>query len=101
MKKGMEQVYGVQIYDSWHSLKYLLLKHIQKHLTILGTVLVIFARDEYQKVAGNLCHNHLIAAIIKSTMNDNSERYIQDLIGTNVMELVKTDDDLERLINNF
>ena len=33
-------------------------------------------------------------------MNENSERYIQDLIRTNVMELVRTDDDLERLINN-
>ena len=68
MKKGMEQAYGIHIYDSWHSVKYLLLKHIQQHLTILGTVLVIFAWDEYQKIAGNLCHNHLIAAIIQSTM---------------------------------
>ena len=100
MKKGMEQAYGVHIYDSWHSVKYLLLKHIQQHLSILGTVLVIFARDEYQKIVGNLCHNHLIAAILKHTQNANSEKYIQDLIRTNVMELVRTDDDLERLIND-
>ena len=33
-------------------------------------------------------------------MNDESEKFIQDLIRTSVMEIVKTDTDLPRLIEN-
>ena len=30
---------------------------------ILGTIIAIFARDEYQNIAGDIFHNHLIAAV--------------------------------------
>ena len=33
-------------------------------------------------------------------MNDNAKKFIQDLIRTNVLELVKTDEDINRLIDN-
>ena len=33
-------------------------------------------------------------------MNNNTEQFIQDLICTSVIELIKTDYDVERLINN-
>eukprot|EP00957_Ditylum_brightwellii_P173404 13203247-Ditylum_brightwellii.AAC.1 len=67
MKKGMEHAYGSQIYDNWNDVKYLLLKHIKQHLSILGTVSAILGRGEYQKVVGNLSHSHVILAIEKRT----------------------------------
>ena len=57
-------------------------------------------RDDYQGDAGNVCHNHLILAIDKSTMNESTENYIQDLIRTSVFEVVKTNEDIPRLLDN-
>ena len=94
----MSQAYGVQIYHSWNSVKYMLLKHIQQHLTTLETTSAIFAREDCQKDSGILCHNYLINAIKKDTMNYNTENYIQYLIRTSIVEVVRTDDDLERLL---
>ena len=99
-QEAMEEAYGVQIYNNWNNVKYLLLLHLKKHITVLGTTIAIFARDEYQKDAGNLCHNHLILAIDKSTLNDDSEQFIQDLIRTSVLEIIKSDVDIDRLIHN-
>ena len=98
--KAMEDAYGINIYNNWRNAKHLLLLHIKHHMTIIGTTTAIFARDEYQTSEGNLSHNHLILAINKSTLNENSEQYIQDLIRTSVLEIIKTDSDLPRLINN-
>ena len=100
LQKAMEQEYSVHLYSNWTAVKYILLKHIKEHLTILGVASAIFARDEYQGEEGNLCHNHLILAINKRTMNGNTEKYIQDLIRTSVLEVVKTDEDFERLLGN-
>ena len=61
---------------------------------------LLFVMDEYQSCKGNLSHNHLILAINKSTRNGESEKFIQDLIRTSVMEIVKTDTDVPRLIEN-
>ena len=47
-----------------------------------------------------MCHNHLILAIDKSTINQSSERYVQDLIRTSVFEVLKTNEDVRRLIQN-
>ena len=94
IKKGIQHAYGYRIYDNWNAVKYLLLKHIKQHLSILGTVTVILGHDEYQKTVGNLNHDHVILAIEKRTANNNSEKYIQDLIRTSVMELIRTDGDL-------
>ena len=74
--------------------------HIKHHISILGVTTAIFARDEYQSCEGNLSHNHLILAIDKSTMNNDSENFIQDLIRTSVMKIVKADNDVPRLIEN-
>ena len=72
IEKSIEEAYGVQIYNNWHLAKHFLLLHIKHHITILGTTTAIFARDEYQSCEGNLSHNHLILAIDKSTMNNDS-----------------------------
>ena len=98
--KAMEEAYGIQVYNNWHLAKHFLLLHIKHHISVLGVTTAIFARDEYQSCVGNLSHNHLILAIDKNSMNDNSEQFIQDLIRTSVMEIIKTDTDLPRLINN-
>ena len=98
--KAMEEAYGINIYNNWRNAKHLLLLHIKHHMTIIGTTTSIFARNEYQTLEGNLSHNHLILAIDKSTMNKNSVQYIQDLIRTSVLEIIKTDSDLPRLIND-
>ena len=76
ISKAMEEAYGVHVFDHWHTVKRLLLLHIKQHLTILGTITAIFARDKYQATAGNLCHNHLILAIDEVTINNDSQRYI-------------------------
>ena len=99
IKKATEESYGVHVYDHWFMKKKLLL-HMKHYLTVLGTTTGIFARDEYQATAGNLCHNHLILAIDKESFNDISQRYIHDLIQTSVVEIIKTDDDIERLLVN-
>ena len=95
-----EESSAPHIYSNWSSVKYLLLRHIKNHISALGTCTAIFARDEYQGDAGNVCHNHLILAIDKSTMNESTENYIQDLIRTFVFEVVKTNEDIPRLLDN-
>lgn len=100
IKLAMEKAYGVHIFENWNAVKFLLLCHFRDHLTVLGTTTAIFARDEYQNDSGNLCHNHLILAIDKSSMGEDSEKYIQDLIRTSVFEIVKTDEDLQRMIES-
>ena len=80
----MGQEHGVHSYINWIAVKYMLLKPIKEHCTILGTTTTIFARDEYQGNAGNLSHNHLIFAVDKTTMSGNTEMYIHDLIRTSV-----------------
>ena len=96
----MEQAYGVQVYSNWNTVKFMFLKYIKQKCTILGTTTTVFARDEYQKDSGKLCHNHLILAIDKTTINENSERFVQDLIRTSVLEIIKSDKDIEELISN-
>ena len=75
MKRAMEQAYGNgnHVYSSWSAVNSMLLRHIRQHITILGTVVAVFARDEYQKETRNLCHNHNIFAIDKSIMNGDPE----------------------------
>ena len=100
LQSGMEQAYGVHLYNNWYTVKLMLLKHIKQHLTVLGTTTAIFARDEYQGKEGNISHSHLILAIDKRTMNGNAEKYVQDLIRTSSFETIKTDEDIDRLLRS-
>ena len=96
----MEEAYGVHVYDHWYMAKKLLLLHMKNHLTVLGTTTAIFAREEYQATAENVCHNHFILAIDKESFKNASQRYIHALIRTSAVEIIKTDDDIERLLVN-
>ena len=79
-KKATEQASAPHLYSHWNSVKYMLLRYIKNCCALFGVVCAIFARNEYQEDEGNLCHNHLILAIDRSTLNDVSETFIQDLI---------------------
>ena len=96
----MEQACGNHVFNNWNTAKYFMLLHIKEHVSILGAASAIFAGDEHQKFVGNLCHNHLILDIVRNTMNENTEELIQNLIRTSVLEVVKTDVDVPRLIEN-
>ena len=67
---------------------------LKLRMTVLGTKIEIFARDECQKDAWNLCDNHLMLAIDKMTLTDDSERCVSYFIRTLVMEVVKSDFDI-------
>jgi hypothetical protein len=100
IKLAFEQVYGNHVFNNWNTVKHMLLLHIKEHITILGVVSAIFGRDEYQKMVGNLCHNHLILAITKSTMNHYAEEYLSKFLRTLVLKIIKADIDLSRLLEN-
>ena len=97
----MEEAYGSQIYHNWHNVKHILLLHIRHHVTVLGSTTAIFSRDEYQSDDGNSCHNHLILAINKRTLNGNTQACIQDFIRTSMFDVVKYDDILGLLSNGL
>ena len=78
----------------------MLLHYIKEWCTIIGTIISIFARDEYKNISGNIFQNHIVVAVDKSNMNNNTEKFIQDLIHTSVLELLKTAVDVKGLINN-
>lgn len=96
---AFEQVYGVEVFNNWDIAKRNLIRHIRDRISVLGTCTAIFARDEYQKDAGNLCHNHMIIAIDRSTMNDDTQKYIEQLISTHVFDLGRPED-MQRLIDS-
>eukprot|EP00957_Ditylum_brightwellii_P163189 12426409-Ditylum_brightwellii.AAC.2 len=73
MKRAIEEPSGPHIYANWNTVQYLLLRNIKNNLSVLGTSTAIFARDEYQEDSANVCYNHLIMAIDKSTMNRESK----------------------------
>ncbi|MDB4430361.1 hypothetical protein N9140_00205, partial [bacterium] len=99
IKQAVEEAYGVQVFSAWGAVKYMFLRYLKTQCTRLKTNTAIFARDEYQKDTGNLCHNHLIFAVDTSTMNGDTEKFIQDLIRTSVMDIVKSED-VERMLAN-
>ena len=69
----MEQTYGTHLDGNKNAEKHMLLHYIKERCTILGTSIAIFTRYEYIKSAGNICHNHLIVAVDKSTMKNSTE----------------------------
>lgn len=60
-----------------------------KHITFLGKTTDIFSCDEYQAKSGNHFHEHMVVSVDTSTMNGNTERFIQELIMKHVMEVVR------------
>jgi hypothetical protein len=52
----------------------------------------LFSRSEYQKDSGNFPHEHTILALKKDTLNSRTNDQLNNLIATNVMEIVKPEE---------
>ncbi len=57
-----------------------------------GACACLFSRCEYQKDSGNFPHEHTILALKKDTLNSQTNDQLNDVIATNVMEIVKPDE---------
>ncbi len=52
----------------------------------------LYSRSEYQKDSGNFPHKHTILALKKDTLNSRTNDQLNNLIATNVMEIVKPEE---------
>ena len=59
----------------------------------------LFSRTEYQQEYGNVPHEHNILALKKDSLNSLSIDQLNNLIATNVMEILKFDQ-IEKLISD-
>ncbi len=57
-----------------------------------GACACLFSRSEYQKDSGNFSREHTIIALKKDTLNSWTNNQLNNLIATNVMEIVKPDE---------
>ena len=57
-----------------------------------GACACLFSRCEYQIDSGNFPHEHTILDLKKDTLNSWTNDQLNDLIATNVMEIVKPDE---------
>ena len=101
---AFEDVYGVQVFSNWNTVKKIFVHHIKEHVTQLGAKMdAIYSRSEFQigrdpvegltpgkKSVGNFEHEHLIYHI--KDLNEDVEQYLDKLINTSVIELIKTSD---------
>ena len=95
---AMDDGYGVHCYSNWNIVRKLLIHYIKDHVTKLGSLLVLFARDEYQGKSGNPCHNHLIFAIRPETMNADTEEFLNEMISTSCIELFRSAEQVHEMI---
>ena len=95
----MEEAPGSHVYSHWNEVKCIFLQHTKDHC-IVFRIEQIFIPDEYQADAGNLCYNQLIVAVDKSTMNGDTENYLQAFICTLALEVVKANEYIERRLAN-
>ena len=94
-KTAFENSYGVQAFSNWNTVQKIFLGHIKEHLTQLGggaCLDALFGRHEFQDDRGNFDHIHLLYRVKPGMMNPNIESYLDSLISTSVIELVRTDD---------
>jgi len=61
----------------------------------------LFSRCEYQKDSGNFPHEHTILALKRDTLNSWTIDQLNDLIATNVMEIVKPDDIVKHIADGL
>jgi hypothetical protein len=57
-----------------------------------GACACLFSRSEYQKDSGNFPHEHTLLTLKKDTLNSWTNNQLNNLIATNVMEIVKPDE---------
>jgi hypothetical protein len=69
----------------------LMLDLIFNDISSHGACTCLFSRTEYQKDSGNFPHEHTILALKKDTLTALDYDQLNNLIATNVMEIVKPD----------
>ena len=92
IRQAMEEASGPILLRNWVEVRTLILRHIKDKLTFAGVTVAMFSRDEYQKESGNLFHEHFVLAILKATLDRDSERFVQDLLRTSAFDVIRTDE---------
>ncbi len=57
-----------------------------------GACACLFSRSEYQKDSSNFPHEHTILALKNDTLNSWTNNQLNNLIATNVIDIVKPDE---------
>ena len=84
---------------NWQEVCKLFIDHLRKSPTSpYRRVLSIFARNEYQKEAGNLSHIHLILQVDWKVMNQSEKEFVQDLIRASILDVVRPNE-VQRFID--
>ena len=96
---SMEELYGLISFRNWMESWQLMLDFIVDDISSHGACATLFSRTEYQPESGNLSHEHIILALKKDSLNSLTNDQLNNLIATNVMEIVKFDQ-IEKLISD-
>jgi hypothetical protein len=96
---SMEELYGLIGFCNWMESWQLMLDFIVDDISSHGACATLFSRTEYQPESGNLSHEHIILALKKDSLNSLTNDQLNNLIATNVMEIVKFDQ-IEKLISD-
>ncbi len=89
---SIEELYSVISFRNWMEARQLWLDFIFNDMSCHGACACFFSRSEYQKDYGNFPHEHTILALKKDTLNSWTNDQLNNLIATNVMEIVKSDE---------
>ena len=98
---SIEELYSVIAFRNWMEARHLWLDHLFNDAATHGTCSCLFSRCEYQKDSGNFPHEHTILALKKDTLNSWTIDQLNDLIATNVMEIVKPDDIVKHIADGL
>jgi hypothetical protein len=99
--QSMEELYGLISFCNWMESWELMLNFIYNGISSHGACTCIFSRTEYQKDLGNFPHEHTILALKKDTLKSLTTNQLNNLIATNVMEIVQPEDFLSLFMTVF
>ena len=90
---AIEQSAASLLLRNWMETKILFIKYLlHSKSSCLKSVSNIFARDEYQKDAGNLPHIHAMISIDWKELNQEQKSFVEDLVSASVCDIVPTKD---------
>ncbi len=92
LANSIEELYSLISFRNWMESRQLWLDFIFNDVSCHGACTCLFSRCEYQNDSGNFPHEHTILALKKDTLNSWTNDQLNDLIATNVMEIVKPDE---------
>jgi hypothetical protein len=86
----MEEWYSL-IAQNWMEYQQLMLDFTLIDISSQGACACLFSRTEQQKDLGNFPHEHTILALKKDTLSSLDYNQLNNLIATNIMDIVKPD----------